>query len=132
MALTPKTYYAYNRTHMEKIDSCVAFSRLSAAKIFAEKKRISLKDWLKIYVTYNCKNFNKLYGRNVYFRKNGICTIQYKVLKGGLLIVQRFNVSTISPNKLMTHKNFIDFIKFMKSSGYDIDVDYYPAPNYII
>lgn len=132
MTLTPKKFYAYNRTHMEKLDSCMAFSRLAAAKIFAAKKQISLRDWLKIYVTHNCKDFDKLYGRNVYFRRNGTCVIQYKVLKGGLLTVQRFNISNISPNKLMTHKNFINFVKFMKSCGYDIDVDYYPLPNYII
>lgn len=45
-----KKYFAILRSCNEKTgDSVVAFSRLSAAKHFAAKKLISLKNWLKIY-----------------------------------------------------------------------------------
>lgn len=45
-----KRYYAILRACKEKTgDSYLGFSRLSAAKHFAAKKLISLKDWLKIY-----------------------------------------------------------------------------------
>ena len=45
-----KIYYSYLKINNEKTgDSVVSTSRLKAAKIFAEKKLISLKDWLSIY-----------------------------------------------------------------------------------
>lgn len=44
-----KKYHAILRSCKEKTDSVFSFSRLSAAKHFAAKKLISLKDWLKIY-----------------------------------------------------------------------------------
>lgn len=127
MIITPKTYYAYNRVCMEKIDSCVAFTRIGAAKMFAAKKQISLKDWLKIFVTYNYKDCDKLYGRNVYFRKNDKTMLQYKVLKQNLLVVQRFNESDTHPQKLMTRNNFIEFMKFMQGCGYTVDIEKYPT-----
>lgn len=127
MIITPKTYYAYNRVCMEKIDSCFAFTRLGAAKIFAAKKQISLKDWLKIYVTYSYKDCDKFYGKNVYFRKNNKTWMQYKVLKFDMLVVQRFNELDIHPQKVMTRNNFIHFMKFMEDCGYKVDIEKYPA-----
>lgn len=45
-----KTYYMHLRCNNEKTyDSCIALSRLNAAKYFANKKQIPLKKWLKIY-----------------------------------------------------------------------------------
>jgi len=45
-----KKYCAILRSCNEKTGDChYAFSRLAAAKYFAAKKLISLKDWLKIY-----------------------------------------------------------------------------------
>lgn len=127
MTITPKTYYAYSRVCMEKFDSCVAFSRLGAAKIFAARKNISMKDWLNIYVTYNYKDCNKFYGKNVYFRKEGTTWMQYKVLKYNLLVVQRFNDSMVYSPKLMTRNNFIAFMRFMEGCGYVVDIEKYPA-----
>lgn len=43
-------YLAYLRNPDEKTgDWFIGNSRLQAAKYFANKKRINLKDWLKIY-----------------------------------------------------------------------------------
>lgn len=45
-----KKYYSILRSVKEKTgDSYFGFSRLAAAKHFATKKLIALKDWLKIY-----------------------------------------------------------------------------------
>jgi len=45
-----KKYYCILRSCSEKTgDSYFGLSRLSAAKHFAAKKLIALKDWLKIY-----------------------------------------------------------------------------------
>lgn len=45
-----KKYFCILRSCSEKTgDSFFGFSRLSAAKHFAAKKLIAVKDWLKIY-----------------------------------------------------------------------------------
>lgn len=132
MIITPKTYYAYNRTCMEKFDSCIAFSRLSAAKIFAAKKQIGLKDWLEIYVTYNYKDCSLMYGKNVYFKKDGDTVMQYKVLRGPMLVIQRFNDSSVYPTKVMTRNNFINFMHFMKGCGYKVEIEQYPDNRHVL
>jgi len=123
MIISPETYYAYSRSCMEKIDSCVAFSRISAARTFADKKQISLKNWLKIYVTYDYNGYSSMYGKNVYFKKNSEKLIQYKVLKGDLLVLQRFNDSDVLPAKAMTRTSFISFMRFMKRCGYIVEIE---------
>jgi hypothetical protein len=42
-------FYSRNSTDQEIIGKTIALSRLSAAKIFAERKSLSLKSFLKIY-----------------------------------------------------------------------------------
>lgn len=123
MIATPKTYYAYSRSCMEKIDSCIAFNRIGAARIFAEKKRISLKDWLKIYSTYPYKECNKLYGKNIYFKKDGVVVMQYKFLKFEMPVVQRFNMTLINCTKVMSRNNFLSFMKFMQGCGYTVQIE---------
>ena len=123
-----KKYYAYNRACMEKIDSCEAYSRLDAAKIFSSKKQITLKAWLNIYITYPFENMDKMYGKNVYFRKNGITYLQYKVLKNNMHVVQRFNDSDLYSKSVMTRNNFIRFMSLMKDHDYVIDIEQYPNP----
>lgn len=47
----PKQYYFYaiNDWHQEPISKTLASSRLSAAKYFAARKNLPLKQFLKIY-----------------------------------------------------------------------------------
>jgi hypothetical protein len=42
-------FYFKNDPKQEIINKIVSFSRLSAAKIFAERKNLDLKSFLKIY-----------------------------------------------------------------------------------
>lgn len=42
-------YYSRNDRHQEVITRTVTFSRLQAAKVFAERKQLPLKEFLKIY-----------------------------------------------------------------------------------
>jgi len=42
-------YYSRNSKHQEVISRTVTTSRLQAAKIFAERKQLPLKEFLKIY-----------------------------------------------------------------------------------
>lgn len=42
-------YYSRNDKHQEVITRTVTFSRLQAAKVFAERKQLPLKEFLKIY-----------------------------------------------------------------------------------
>jgi len=126
-AMIPTTYYAYNRICMEKIDSCLAYSRINAAKHFAAKKKISLKQWLEIYTTFEYKDYAKLYGRNVYFKHNGVTMFQYKVLKYQMHVVLRFNDTFETMPKIITKNNFIGFLKEMKDNGWDIVIEKYPS-----
>jgi len=41
-------FYFRNDPHQEIIDKTIAFSRLSAAKLFASRKKLDLKSFLKI------------------------------------------------------------------------------------
>ena len=42
-------YYSRNDKHQEIINRTVTLSRLQAAKSFAERKQLSLNEFLKIY-----------------------------------------------------------------------------------
>jgi len=108
---------------MEKIDSCIAFSRIGAARIFAEKKHISLKDWLRIYNTYTYKECDKLYGKNIYFKKDDVVVMQYKFLKFEMPVVRRFNMSSVNCTKVMSRNNFLSFMKFMQGCGYTVQIE---------
>ena len=49
--MTIKTYYYYSKidSKQEKLNTIIAPSRLSAAKLFAQIKRLDLKSFLTIY-----------------------------------------------------------------------------------
>lgn len=120
-----KTYYAYSRSCMEKIDSCQAFSRKDAAKKFAAKKQISLKDWLGIYVPYTNPEMDKMYGKNIYINKDGVLEMQYKVLKFELLVVRRSaepSALSFAP-KIFTRNKFCGFLDFLKKQNYLIKIE---------
>ena len=122
---TPTQYYAYNRICMEKIDSCIALSRLNAAKSFAAKKKISIKEWLEIYTVFPYKEYRAIYGKNIYFKRDGVTMFQYKVLKFQLHVVLRFNDSVMNLPKIITKNNFIEFMSEMRRTGWDIVVEEY-------
>lgn len=117
-----KTYYAYSRSCMEKIDSCQAISRKDAAKKFAAKKQISLKDWLGIYVPYTNPEMDKMYGHNIFFKKDGIVEMHYKVLKFELLVIRRSAIEDTKSFavKVMTRNKFCNFIQAMKKQNYTV------------
>lgn len=121
--MIPKTYYAYNRICMEKMDSCRAYSRLSAAKFFAKKKQISLKDWLEIFIAYEYADYNKIYGKNISFLRKGIIVVQYRVLRYGQHVVRQFNDSGMALPKVITKSNFIGFMKEMKDIGWKMIIE---------
>lgn len=122
-----KTYYAYSRSCMEKIDSCQAFSRKEAAKKFADKKQISLKDWLGIYVPYSNSDMDKMYGKNIFFKKDSVIEMHYKFLKFELLVVRRSTTNEKITRKVMTRNNFCNFIEYMKKQNYTVVIETYPA-----
>lgn len=122
-----KTYYAYSRSCMEKIDSCQAFSRKEAAKKFADKKQISLKDWLGIYVPYSNSDMDKMYGKNIFFKKDNVIEMHYKFLKFELLVVRRSTTNEKITRKVMTRNNFCNFIEYMKKQNYTVVIETYPA-----
>ncbi len=43
------TYYFTNKNSNEKIASCIATSKIMAAKFFAELKKLSYEDFIKIF-----------------------------------------------------------------------------------
>lgn len=112
---------------MEKIDSCIACSRLNAAIYFAKKKKITLRNWLEIYNVFAYKNYDKIYGKNIFFKYRGITLIQYKVLKFQLHVVQRFNNTELELRKIITKNNFITFLDKMNKDGWEIMIEQYPS-----
>lgn len=52
-------YYLRNDPTKESVGSCYAFSRLNAAKTFAFKKHLTLKDFLRIWAVTEKNPKNK-------------------------------------------------------------------------
>jgi len=118
-----KTYYVYLKTNLEKTgDYIKSDSRLFAAKYFAAKKNISLKDWLNIYTTYNDKNLNDILKSNTHLEyKNS--KFEYKFNKEKnmfeLINIEDPLLNDICHKKL-TIKNFIDWKNYLLNAGYQL------------
>lgn len=124
------TYTAHQSTTLEWYDACLATSRLNAAKHFAEKKKLSLKDWLKIYTVLRCDGdrvmAHKMRHKNIYFKIDGETVLQFKCLAfdNNRVIERRLNEKKLHEHKrFYTMQQFIDLSKHLVSEGHEMVIE---------
>ncbi len=116
-----KTYYAYQKGSMEKFDSYKAFSRINAARHFAKKKQICLKDWLQINTVLEQEDFKMYYEKQIIFNMNNI-EIIYEINKNSnYMVLKSSNTTEFTPSLLKFYK-LKHFVNYMLKTKYSIRI----------
>lgn len=116
-----KIYYAYMKNCMEKIDSTYAFTRKTAAKHFAKKKNISIKDWLEIYTVLEQDDFNKYYNKIIEFSINNII-VKYKISSYCSYIQRIDNNHDIDLRPRLKYYKLKSFIQYLINDKWNVEI----------
>lgn len=120
------TYHCYMLCDMEKTgDWVMTTSRLSAAKYFAKKKNISLKEWLKIYTAFSKSTYsiNEMKGHSIIISKAKDMIVFKCSNKAPFKIVRKFgNFHFEGKKDVYTMRQFMDLLSGL-DKFYLVEVD---------